>query len=512
MRAAASSIASGRPSSRRQISATAAALPSVRAKPGRTARARSTNSATAGEDSSSSSGTVAGSAGSASGGTGYSRSARSPSTVRLVAKITTRGQRASSSPRPGAAWTTCSRLSRISSHAPSPNVSASASTGEPVPRQVGPRHPADGGQDQPGVGDRVQRHEHRARAEAITQPLAHRHRQPGLADPARAGQRHQPHPRTLNQPGHLIDGPLPPQQRRHAHRQRARPTGARRRRRSGRGLAASGGEPLAQQHRQVITHQPAQLSGGPERTVGRRGLVLDAGQQISQPGLAIGRRRLDIQQPRQLTGQLELLLQARDLRAGDELPVPLPVQPDEHIALRQVRPVQLGRRVRPGAELEHHRGQPQRRNGTRNSPPLLSQLTQRGTHEHPQPPVRGPDDHLIPRPLAHRSPLSWPTTQVCNQPPRPARPRQVPIRQPAPAAAGHQALNVGDLRRMYCSDACRRAHPPWLSLPASRWLTATCRGRLLVRNPPGMRVDLPDGHLTQGPAVRAGLGPELPVM
>jgi hypothetical protein len=26
----------------------------------------------------------------------------------------------------------------------------------------------------------------------------------------------------------------------------------------------------------------------------------------------------------------------------------------------------------------------------------------------------------MPRPLAHRSPLSWPTTQVCNQPPRPA--------------------------------------------------------------------------------------------
>ena len=42
-------MASGRPSSRRQISATASALPSVRAKPGRTARARSTNSATAGQ-------------------------------------------------------------------------------------------------------------------------------------------------------------------------------------------------------------------------------------------------------------------------------------------------------------------------------------------------------------------------------------------------------------------------------------------------------------------------------
>ena len=138
IRAAASSMASGRPSSRRQISATAAALPLVSAKPGRTARARSVNSATAGQDSSSSSGMVVGSAGSGSGGTGYSRSARRPSTVRLVTSISSCGQRVSSSPRSGAAWTTCSRLSRISSHAPSPNVAASASTGDPVPARSAP--------------------------------------------------------------------------------------------------------------------------------------------------------------------------------------------------------------------------------------------------------------------------------------------------------------------------------------------------------------------------------------
>jgi hypothetical protein len=49
--------------------------------------------ATAGAAASSSNGTLAGSAGSASGDTGYS-SARSPSTVRLVARIVTPGQRA----------------------------------------------------------------------------------------------------------------------------------------------------------------------------------------------------------------------------------------------------------------------------------------------------------------------------------------------------------------------------------------------------------------------------------
>ena len=47
--AAASSIASGRPSSRRQMAATSAAFSSVSAKSGFTARARSTNSATAAE-------------------------------------------------------------------------------------------------------------------------------------------------------------------------------------------------------------------------------------------------------------------------------------------------------------------------------------------------------------------------------------------------------------------------------------------------------------------------------
>ena len=138
VRAAANSMASGRPSRHRQISATAAALPLVRAKPGRTARARSTNNATAGEAAASATEAVPEPVGSGSGGTGYSRSARNPSAVRLVAKIASPWQRASSSPRSGAAWTTCSMLSRTSSQAPSPNVSASTSNGEPVRARSAP--------------------------------------------------------------------------------------------------------------------------------------------------------------------------------------------------------------------------------------------------------------------------------------------------------------------------------------------------------------------------------------
>ena len=69
-RAAASSIASGSPSRRRQISATAAALPSLSSKSGSCARARSTNSATASTPASVSGSSGVPGSGSASGGTG----------------------------------------------------------------------------------------------------------------------------------------------------------------------------------------------------------------------------------------------------------------------------------------------------------------------------------------------------------------------------------------------------------------------------------------------------------
>lgn len=55
------------------------------------------------------------------------------------------------------------------------------------PRQIGPGRPADAGQHQLRPGDRRQRHEHGARGKSILQPLARRHRQPGLPDPARPG-------------------------------------------------------------------------------------------------------------------------------------------------------------------------------------------------------------------------------------------------------------------------------------------------------------------------------------
>ncbi|MGP0024430.1 MAG: hypothetical protein ACLPKE_13895, partial [Streptosporangiaceae bacterium] len=64
--------------------------------------------------------------------------------------------------------------------------------------------------------------------------------------------------------------------------------------------------------------------------------------------------------------------------------------------------------------------------------------------EHPQTPVRSPDDWLIPRPLAHRSPLSWPTTQVCNQPSRPASPSPQMLRRYGASARSARARRTYD--------------------------------------------------------------------
>ena len=114
VRAAASSIASGSPSRRRQISMTAAALASSRVKSWRTGPVD--EQAHSGECvARSSSGGRSANAGTISASTGYSRSARRRSTVRLVRRIVTSGHAVRSWSSSTAAPVTCSRLSRTSS-------------------------------------------------------------------------------------------------------------------------------------------------------------------------------------------------------------------------------------------------------------------------------------------------------------------------------------------------------------------------------------------------------------
>jgi hypothetical protein len=113
-RAAASSIASGSPSSRRQISTTAVTLSWVTAKPGWTATARSANSRTTGWAMASPA--EAPGSGRPSGGTGHRASPRIPSGSRLVASTRSLGQRPSRlSTSRAAASITCSQLSSTSS-------------------------------------------------------------------------------------------------------------------------------------------------------------------------------------------------------------------------------------------------------------------------------------------------------------------------------------------------------------------------------------------------------------
>ncbi len=113
-RAAASSMASGRPSSRRTISATAAPFSAVSVNSGRTAIARSTNRRTA-SDAMRTSTSVAPAGGSDSGGTVNSCSPEIRSGARLDTMTVRRGAPRRRSATIGAADTTCSKLSRTSS-------------------------------------------------------------------------------------------------------------------------------------------------------------------------------------------------------------------------------------------------------------------------------------------------------------------------------------------------------------------------------------------------------------
>ncbi len=112
---AASSSASGRPSSRRQISATGGPLAGVRRNSGCTSRARSRKSRTAGERARSAVDIASTSGCNASGPTPYSRSPRTRSGARLVIRTRSAATDARRSATSGAASRTCSKLSSSSS-------------------------------------------------------------------------------------------------------------------------------------------------------------------------------------------------------------------------------------------------------------------------------------------------------------------------------------------------------------------------------------------------------------
>ena len=140
IRAAASSIASGSPSTRLTMSATAGSVSAVRRKSGLMACARSVKSRTAPDIPASS---IRGrGACSGSGATGNSRSPESRSPIRLVIRSVTPGQASRRSRSRGPAVTTCSKLSRTRSRRLSARTSIRRSRSDSVPMSRSPSAPA----------------------------------------------------------------------------------------------------------------------------------------------------------------------------------------------------------------------------------------------------------------------------------------------------------------------------------------------------------------------------------
>ena len=137
-----------------------------------------------------------------------------------------------------------------------------------------------------------------------------------------------------------------------------------------------------------------------------------------QPRFSVGRRCLDVQQPGDRVGESELVLESRDVHVRPDPAVPLPVQADEDVGLREVGPVQLARWVRSGTELEQHRREPQRRDGTGHRGTLLGELGQRGAHEDAQTLVRGPDRDVARLLLRHLSASRRPPSNRMQAPTR----------------------------------------------------------------------------------------------
>ena len=119
---AASSRASGNPSSRRQIAATAAPFPDVRRNSGCTSRTRSRKRRTAGARARSAGDIASEPACNSSGPTAYSRSPRTRSGARLVTSTRSGATVPRSSPTKGEASSTCSKLSSTSNVGRSPQA------------------------------------------------------------------------------------------------------------------------------------------------------------------------------------------------------------------------------------------------------------------------------------------------------------------------------------------------------------------------------------------------------
>ena len=187
-RAAASSMASGMPSSRQQISATAAAFSCVKTKPGSTARARCRNRATPVTFERASNDGSGSMQGRSSGGTGNSCSPGRRRVSRLVTRTAKPGASANKSPMRGSCRDHMLEVVEQEKH--SPVVEKGANTVEHrQPCCLGePQRSGESTGDHGGVTDRRQRDEAHAISVLALQVIGSLDGQARLADSAGAGQ------------------------------------------------------------------------------------------------------------------------------------------------------------------------------------------------------------------------------------------------------------------------------------------------------------------------------------
>ena len=126
------------------------------------------------------------------------------------------------------------------------------------------------------------------------------------------------------------------------------------------------------------------MLGVGEEGVGGATVALDAVEELRQTGLPLA-GFFHVDQLRHLRARKTVLvLQSRDVLARSHPSVSLAVEPHEDVALREVGAVQVARRMRARAELEHHGSEVELLDGRTHRASLDREFAERRTHEHAQ--------------------------------------------------------------------------------------------------------------------------------
>jgi hypothetical protein len=147
-------------------------------------------------------------------------------------------------------------------------------------------------------------------------------------------------------------------------------------------------EAFAEEQGEIVRQQPSELVCLRERPVRDRAFGFDSLHHRGEARVAGGGGSLDVEQPRLLRREAVLLLQSRNGPAGRDPAVALAVDADEHVALVEVGGVELARRVRTCAELEHDGRQPKPLDRVSRCRAFVRELLERRADEHPQALVR----------------------------------------------------------------------------------------------------------------------------